>query len=338
MESRVLNFTYDIPMKCNLEPPLRMILWAGDGMHDGVTDIERLRNFDIYVCMGYPSTLQPNIDYLYNRAEPGVICIVDVSSVEQMQRFIKEFAGRISTIDADYHGNTPRMKPEYYSALLANGGRAYNVEGINSMMIYMADYTNALEVFAPILPDNLKAERRFTPQMVQLAKDNDLPVDFAWTSPDLKDPYYNDIRKGQESYSAYKQALNPNHLVIYKFNDTTLEEYWSELSSDFLTFNYTRAVTHNPALKDILEPYFGRFRVYITSKVMREVDDLDEFIKQVLTLEEIQKLYKLSQYARKFTGFSQHISTYHDLRYDGGPVKYSMWLTKVGHDENTSPY
>jgi hypothetical protein len=339
MESRVLNFTHDMPTRCSLEPPLRMILWAGDGMHNGVTDIERLPNFDIYVCMGYPSTLQPNIDYLYNRIEPGVICIIDVSSHDQMQRFIKEFAGRITTIDADYHGNTPRMLPEYYYTLLANGGTAYNVEGINSMMVYMADYKNALEVFGPILPDTLKAERRYTPQMIQLAKDNDLSVDFAWTSPDLKDPYYDDIRKGQANYAAFRESLNPNHHDAYKFNEKNLEEYWSSLAPELLTFNYNRAILQNPALKNILEPYFDRFNIYLTSKLIREVDDVDEFRQQILTLEQIQKLYKISSYARKFTGFSKHISTYHDLRYNGGPVKYGVWLRKVElQPENTQPY
>jgi len=334
MESRVLNFRHDIPAKCLLEPPLRMILWAGDGMHNGVTDIERLPNFDIYVCMGYPSTLQPNIDYLYKRAEPGVICIIDVSSYDQMQRFIKEFAGRITTIDADYHGNTPRMLPEYYYTLLANGGRAYNVEGINSMMVYMADYKNALEVFGPILPDTLKAERRYTPQMIQLAKDNDLSVDFAWTSPDLKDPYYDDIRKGQENYLAYRAQLNSNYNSIYKFNEKNLEEYWSGFQPEVLTFSYTRAILQNPALETILEPYMNRFKAYVTRKVEAEVDSIDEFREQALSFERIQKLYTLTQYARKFSGFSQHISSYNDLRYNGGPLVYGMWLTKVILDEN----
>jgi len=335
MESRVMNFTHDIPAKCFLEPPLRMILWAGDGMHNGVTDIERLPNFDIYVCMGYPSTLQPNIDYLYKRSRPGVICIIDVSCDNQMQRFIKEFAGRITTIDADYHGNTPTMEPEYYYALLAHGGRAYNVEGISSMMIYMADYTNALELFAPILPCELKAERRYTPQMIQLAKDNNMPVDFAWTSPDIKHAYYDDIRRSQANYAAYRLRLNPNHNSIYKFNETNLEEYWSEFQPEVLTFSYTRAIIQNPSLETILEPYMNRFKAYVTAKVEAEVDSRDEFKEQSLPFERVQKLYTLSRYARKFSQFSPHISSYHDLRYEGGPLVYGMWLTKVILNENT---
>jgi len=330
-----MNFIHDIPAKCFLEPPLRMILWAGDGMHNGVTDIERLPNFDVYVCMGYPSTLQPNIDYLYKRAEPGVICIVDVSCHNQMQRFIKEFAGRVTTIDADYHGNTPTMLPEYYYAILANGGKAYNVEGINSMIIYMADYTNALELFAPILPCELKAERRYTPQMVQLAKDNNMPVDFAWTSPDIKHAYYDDIRRGQANYAAHRARLNPNHLTLYNFSEANLEEYWSGLAPEILTFNYKRLSSYSPTLVSIIEPYMDRFKAYLTAKVEWEVDDREELKEQALCFEKIQKLYTLSRYARKFSGFSQHISSYHDLRYESGPLVYGMWLTKVSLNENT---
>jgi hypothetical protein len=338
MESRVLNFTHDIPESCALEPPLRMILWAGDCVHNGITDIERLPNFDVYVCMGYSPTLQPNIEYLYNRDQPGVICIVDVSSDDQMQRLIKEFAGRVTTIDSDYHGNTPKMKPEYYYALLANGGRAYNVEGISGMMVYAGDYANALELFAPILPHDLRAERRYTPQMVQLAKDNNLCVDFAWTSPDLKDPYYDTIRQGQANYAAYREKLNPNHMNIYKFTEANLEEYWSDLAPEVLTFNYVRAILHNPAIEAILEPHIDRFKAYLTAKVEWVVDDRDEFREQALPFEKIQKLYTLSQYARKFSGFSPHISTYRDLRYNGGPIVYGLWVTKVVLDENNLPY
>ena len=328
MESRVLNFTHDIPIKCSLEPPLRMILWAGDCMHNGVTDIERLPNFDVYVCIAYSSALQQNINYLNNRERPGIICIVDVNSDEQMQHFIKEFAGRVTTIDADYHGNTPTMKPEYYHALLAPGGEAYNVEGINSLIMFMGDYINALELFAPILPYELRNARRYTSTMIQLAKDNDLQVDFAWTSPDLKDPYYDAIREAQENYSTYRKTLNPNHISLWNFNKDNLEEYWSHLSPLILSFNYKRAITHDPSLESVIEPYIDRFKKYLIERIELNVDIMEEFREQQQSLEQVQKLYTTYKYARNFTGFSSHISGYRDLRYNGGPLVYNLWLKK----------
>jgi hypothetical protein len=337
MESRVIDFTHgktDISLMCNLVDPLRMILWAGDCVHDGITDIERLPNFDVYVCYGYPQMLQANVDYLNQRAEPGVICIIDVTSDEQMQDFISKFAGRITTIDADYHGNTPRLNPEYYHALLADGGKAYNVEGINSLVVVLGDYVNALEAFSPILPYKLFCERRYCPLMVELAKDNSLEVDFAWTSPDLKQPYYDNIRESQAAYTKYRQALNPNHLVFNKFNEKNLEEYWSDLAPDVLTFNYRRAIHHNPDLEQIIEPYMDRFKAFLVWRLERKVDSVEEFREQGLTIEDIQRLYKLSQYARDFKGFSVHFANYRDLRYTGGPTVYGMWLTRIDLTDN----
>jgi hypothetical protein len=329
MGSTVLNFSLNNTEKCTLEDPLRMILWAGDCINNGQTDIERLPNFDVYVSIGISQTLKANIDYLYTRNQPGVICIVDTNSDEQMQRFIKEFAGRITTIDADYHGNTPSMKPEYYHALLAPGGEAYNVEKISSLIMFIGDYINALELFAPILPRKLRDERRYTTTIIQLAKDNDLQVDFAWTSPELKASYYDEIRQAQENYSKYRKSLNPNHIILLNFTESNLEEYWSHLSPIILGFNYRRAISHNPFLEEIIEPYIDRFKTYLTKKLERNVDSVEEFTEQNLRLEQLQKLYTSIQYSQNFTGFSVHISKYRDLRYNGGPVVYNMWFRKI---------
>uniref|UniRef100_A0A6C0AN04 Uncharacterized protein n=1 Tax=viral metagenome TaxID=1070528 RepID=A0A6C0AN04_9ZZZZ len=328
MESRVLNFTLDISTKCNLQEPLRMILWAGDCVNNGLTDIERLPNFDVYVCFGFTHALQPNIDFIYKREQPGVICIVDTTSDEQMQRFIKEFRGRVTTIDADYHGNTPTMKPEYYYALLAEGGEAYNVHGINSLQMYMGDYINTLEIFAPLLPREFNERRRFTADMIQLAKDNDLQVDMAWTSPDLEDNYYESIRENQKIFSKYRKSLNPNHNLVTQFNESTIEQYWSELEYDVLKCNIPMALKEHASLEGLISKYLPRFKDYISSRIERQVDDIEEYKSMNLTLEQIQQLMP-SKHALKFTGFSSHISSYRDLRYNGGPLVYSQWFRKV---------
>jgi hypothetical protein len=174
--------------------------------------------------------------------------------------------------------------------------------------------------------------------MVQLAKDNNLCVDFTWTSPDLKHPYYDDIRKGQANYAAYRERLNPNHNNIHKFSEGNLEEYWSDVAPEILAFNYKRALLHSSAIESIIEPYMIRFKTYLTRKVELEVDNREEFKEQALSFERIQKLYTLSRYARNFTGFSPHISSYHDLRYNGGPIAYGLWITRVILNENNLPY
>ena len=43
---------------------LKLMLWAGDGLHDGICDIERLSNYDVFLCAGYSGNLDVNITYL----------------------------------------------------------------------------------------------------------------------------------------------------------------------------------------------------------------------------------------------------------------------------------
>ena len=331
MDSRVLNFTLDIVPKHTLNGPLKMILWAGDMVHNEVTDIERLPGYDIYLCFGFIHTLQANIDYLYKRKEPGYICIIDVNSERQMTDFITLFKGQFSYIDSDYHGNTPTMKPEYYNALLQTGGRAYNVEGINGLIMYRSDYINALETFAPILSAKLNDERRYTPDMLKLAKESELPVDMVWTSPDLIHPYYNNIRKGQENYSNYRKSLNPHHVDARVLGENRLEEYWSKLSESVLTFNIKYAETEaNCELQELFPSYWPRFTKYLRERVEPLVDDLVDFREFIGNdIGKVQKLLKQSVIAKNFTGFTTHYGYYIDKRKKEYPVNYGMWFEKA---------
>jgi len=121
---RTMNFTLEpiVQIVPELEGrhDLRMVLWAGDCVHDTITDVERLPNFDVYLCFGFSQTLPENVDYIYSkRSRPGIICIIDVWAKEQMDRLIEVFRGRFSVIDSDYNGNTPTLPREYYDALLS---------------------------------------------------------------------------------------------------------------------------------------------------------------------------------------------------------------------------
>ena len=326
MESRILNFTVDISTRSTLKGPLKMILWAGDCVHNGITDVERLPGYDVYLCFGFIQTLQPNIDYMYRR-ESGNICIVDASSDEQMGRFIKEFKGRFSHIDSDYHGNTPMLKPEYYSALLCKGGKAYNVEGINGVHIYRGDYVNILEIFAPILTTAQNEERRFTENMIKLAKDNDLSVDMAWASPDLSNPCYDEIRDEQLRFLEYRKSLNPKYLLARIVPINSLEEYWSQLSVKVLACDLKKAEESASALlEDLFGESFERFVRYIIQRVDALVDDVSEFRSSVRDFKKIQELLKSSEVASKFTGLTVHYSSYIDMR--RYKEEYGLWLEK----------
>lgn len=330
MESRVLNYTTDNHPKCHIDGPLKMILWAGDMVDNGITDIERLPGYDVYLCFGFTKTIQPNIDYIYSRETPGYICIVDARSEEQMSRFIKEFRGRFSYIDSDYRGNTPWMNPEYYYDLLQDGGKAFNVEGINGSYMYRGDYINALETFAPILPSKLNDERRYTEAMLQLAKDNNLDVDMAWTSPDLKDPYYTSIRENQNIYSSYRKSLNPYHVGARMLGENDLEDYWSKLSETVMSFNIDNAERETKcSLDELFGSSWQRFKNYLIKRVENCVNNKEEFNEY--TAEDfgrVQLILKFISTAKRFVGFRTHYGFYEDPRKNGNPRVYGMWLEK----------
>lgn len=326
-----MNYTSGRIAHCSIEGPLRMILWAGDCIHNGVTDVERLPGYDVYLCMGFVHGLQENIEFLSRREVPGYICIINNSSPDEMTAFIKDFMGRFSLIDSDYHGNTPRMLPEYYASLLSANGRAYNIEGINGLIMYRADYMNALETFGPVLDDTLHNERRYTKPMLDLARDNKLQVDMAWTSPDLADPYYENIRLGQNNFSTKIKSLNPNHVVARLMDESRLEEYWSQLSDELVVFHKSRAEYE---AKKPLEELVGasnweRFTRYVTQKVERLVQDLSEFKEYTnYDFTKIQHILKLSIVAKNFQGFKINYGFYNDTRKVGSPRVYGMWICK----------
>jgi hypothetical protein len=54
---------------------LRLILWAGDGEHDGISDVERLPNYDVYLCLGFRG---PNFDKnVASLTDSQTFCIID---------------------------------------------------------------------------------------------------------------------------------------------------------------------------------------------------------------------------------------------------------------------
>jgi hypothetical protein len=322
----IIDFNTSVNMDAlrGLPEKLKMVLWAGDCVHNGITDIERLPNFDIYLCYGYPYTLQDNLDYINKRGKNGLICVLDIENKNQMNFFTELFKGRFSIIDSDYNGNTPTLEIQFYHRLLAPGGKAYNIRGINGCYTHLTDAQNLVEIFAPIISPQLSDLRRYTPQMIELAKDSKLQVDMAWTSPDLKHIYYDKIRAGQELFSGYRKALNPNHLRPSLFKEGQLEEYWDQLSSILFDFKFQRALQEK-GVEDAISPYVNRLIQYLKSKIWYFVDNHEDFNNTVGDdLEKLLSLYVLSNII--YSGLSFHIGYYLDIRIEK-PV-YGHYLSK----------
>lgn len=273
---------------------LRMILWAGDCVHDEITDIERLPDFDVYLCYGFIQTLQQNVDYMYNnRSNGGVICIIDALNKELMDNFVNIFRGRFSIIDSDYNGNTPTLAREYYDALLSDNGKAFNIKGINGCVLPTEDFQNCMELFAPMLSRGDNYLRTWTAEIVDIARVDGLSPSAAWTSPDFKGDYYNGIRVRQEQLMKWNKNRNP--VSSYEYSKDNIEEYWKLLPLHILTVNFERTNCINESFRNYATMCIERFRSFIIEQIIPMIKTPDEFreYSRNVSINKLQECYRL---------------------------------------------
>ena len=247
----------------------KLMLWAGDGCHDGASDVERLQEYDIYLCQGYPDNLDVNIKYLKERGREGCICLLDIFNEHQMTTFIGVFSGKISHINSDIFGNTPTLPLIHYKALLESGGTAYNTIGINCAIFPEEEYYDTLELFAPVLSDEVKQLRIWSRDIISLAKDNDLSPAATWSSPDIKHPYYEPVIQRQNKFIERQIKRNPSFNYTYKYNSDNFEEYLDTLPSSILTANIGYAIKSHEPLK-VITPHLERFYTYLKKRIMAD--------------------------------------------------------------------
>lgn len=255
---------------------LRLMLWAGDTVRDGRSDIQRLPGYDVYLCYGFTNglSLQRNIQYMNTllNADQIYLCIINVHMNEQMEKFVDLFKGKFSVIDSDYHGNTPSIPLQAYSDLLISGGIAYHIEGINSLQIPMEEYLNILELFAPALNAESASRRLWTPELIQEAKDNRLTPSETWSSPDLKHPYYNDLCSKQKRFFKLQWERSPLFSRTWTYDADKLEDYWAELPVSILT----ASVKNLPPELAYLSQYLPRLYEFLLNLVHAECPGLDQ--------------------------------------------------------------
>jgi hypothetical protein len=290
-----MNFVIDTPSYCELTGDLKMVLWAGDCYNNGITDVERLANFDVYLCYGFMHTVQANIDYINSREKPGVICIIDVTNKEQMARFVEIFRGRFSVIDSDYRGNTPTLPVHYYYELLSAEGKAFNVKGINGCIMPTEDYQNSLELFAPLLSQADNYKRIWTKEFIELADGNKLTPSSAWQSPDLKDPYYNGVRQRQLQLMEWNKNRNPVATQVWKYSKDNLEEYWKLLPIHILTVNFERTNVYGNDFKEYATLNLERFKTFMIDLIIPYIQNKAEFLEFAETqkIKSLQEIYRL---------------------------------------------
>lgn len=325
---RTMNFILDNPscIVSELEgrTDLRMVLWAGDCVHDEITDIERLPGFDVYLCMGFIQTLQANVDYIYNnRSKPGAICIIDALDKDQMARFVDIFKGRFSVIDSDYNGNTPSLPREYYDALLSENGKGFNVKGINGCGFPIEDVQNALELFAPMLSREDNYRRMWTRELTDIAIANNMSPSSAWTSPDFKDAYYDRIREGQEQLTKWNKNRNPFSSQSHNYSRDNIEEYWKLLPLNILTIDFERNNVYDNIYKAYSTLCLERFRSFIIEQIIPIIKRPEEFreYSRDMSIKKLQQCYRLS---KEYPGIE--FGLIEDNR-RGGEI-YSHWICR----------
>lgn len=312
-----------------LHPNLRLMLWAGDGESEGVTDIERLPNYDVYLCLGFEGPrFDKNVDSLTGSQK---ICILNIHDKEQMARFQRVFAGSFALINADYRGNTPALPLAVYATLLAAGGRAYNTEGINGLRMPEEDLLNTLEIFAPVLSPDLKERRQWSNMIIGMAKGNEITPGEAWASPDLKDPLFRTIVEGQNRFIQWQSERNK----AWPLCAQSLEEQWASLGDRVLTWG----ILNDLSVLEVIRPHLLKFSDYLEQRIRTTM--LEKGMDNHDYLTESEKIdgdavvhVRFKQKVLKWllrevpASLSVQIGYYADERLPGAPGSFGLWYLK----------
>ena len=286
---------------------LRLMLWAGDSVHHGVSDVARLPGYDMYICLGLNNE---GIDRnMRDLSLEQTICLIDVYKSKHMEQFCQHFQGAFSFINSDYHGNTPKLPFEVYLRLLTPGGMARNTEGINGLIMPEDEILNRLEILAPILPYELQLRRRWAKVIVDLGVRDEISPGEVWSSPDLKHEYYSYAREAQQRFEDWQKERNP----AWPRHESTLEAHWKTLSLNTFLVSFERGEPEISALLD--RAAFDRF---LCSKIPAQFHNGDIPFKQKVLSMVLTDLP---------AGLRPEIGPYEDER-RGGIMDFGLTLVK----------
>lgn len=329
----ILDFTrrHTTPQNLPFHQNLRLILWAGDGENDGISDVERLPNYDVYVCLGFEGPrFDKNVDRL---TDSQTICLLNIHEPNQMARFQKAFAGSFALIDADYRGNTPTLPLTAYAALLAPGGHAYNTEGINGLRMPEEDLLNTLEIFAPILSPALKERRKWSNIIIEMAKGNEITPGEAWASSDLRNPIFRTIVEGQNRFIQWQTERNG----AWPLCAETLEGQWVSLSDRVLTWG----ILHDSRVLEVIGPHLQEFSDHLSRKIdklmLEKGVDRQDYLTECGKMADGEAVLavRLKQRVLKWlvrevpAGLSVKVGYYIDARLPEGPTQFGLWYLRT---------
>jgi hypothetical protein len=329
MYSNVIDFTKDniptIPLWLQNKSNIRLILWAGDGCHNEIVDVERLRNYDIYFCYNTSGKLRENDNFITTRNIISCICICDYKN---MDNFLSIFGNRFSVVDSDYYGNTPTLPLESYSKLLQSGGIGYHIKGINGGRYPAFELSNVLELFAPILPTKLNDLRLWTGNICKIACANGIPLQWVYTDTNLPINYKNI----QDKFKLEQERQFPQLNNSKNYSIDNIENYWDTLSIKILIINLT-AYTWLKINQDynwienelldgsFIEPYKQRFCNYLYSRIKNMITNQKDFEMHMTELTNIddkirklQSILEMVSYDIRIHNMEARIGYYMDER------------------------
>jgi len=185
------------------------------------------------------------------------------------------------------------------------------------------DVQNALELFAPMLSQEDNYRRMWTRQVIDIAKANDMSPSSAWTSPDFKNAYYNNVREAQEQLLKWNKDRNPFSSQVHHYSRDNIEEYWKLLPLHILTIHFER----NNVYDEIYRPYatlcLERFRSFIVEQITPMIKTPEEFrqYSRDMTIKKLQDCYCL---CKEYPGIE--FGPMEDNR-RGGEI-YGHWIKK----------
>jgi len=339
MPGKVLNFTSgeltptDLSdIRLNLRHGPSLMLWAGDCVHNGVPDVIRLTNYEVFVCKGYDfdGSLGENIEAL---GADQVLCILDVNNEQQMCDFRYVFRERFRKISSDYHGNTPSLPLSEYVNLLEHDGIARHVFGIGGLIFPYEDYYRVLETFVPALSPKWKDQRQWSRQVLELAERDSLSPGMVWTDPDINLPFYAYVKEAQARFSVMQQKRNP----AWPGYGLTLEEHWDSLPLTSLYASPYLHLTNGPELIDEVEPHFATLSAHLAKRMQQlpqinilDTNSLEKTYANMTHLEVIrEKLRIIGLLSTAIPhGLVGRIEPFVDDRKDGSPTLFDLTLIK----------
>ena len=114
---------------------------AGDLEHDGIPNVEKFSQFDVFFCNAWDvnGSVQRNVNYINTYySDEKVICVVDYKNKDEVERFIALFPNCFTLIDG-HGGHTPHFTVDELRRLLAEGGEAVNIYEKSESLLEVQD-------------------------------------------------------------------------------------------------------------------------------------------------------------------------------------------------------